>query len=665
MSKKLYLLTCFVVVVTLTSAACASELIGNFEQDLDGWVPDRPPVTEEMLTRSTTGATLNDYSLRLDAPGGIYWALRRPLETEPWKATNNNRVAFNITWIEAEWIASGSTYGQTTTLVFGGAIGWEEVDEIVSGNPTFSPGAGDVTERLVFDYSDIDFSSLPPEPYDFYLTLTAQSDNGGPFYYDNFVFFDSAFANEPIPANTQTQVVLDANLAWTAGDTATEHDIYFGTSFAEVNDADNSGSPGPTEIYRANQTAGYEEYIIPETLEIGETYYWRIDENNGVELLKGEVWSFTTKIAEARMPYPADGQINVPHTVVLNWMPGVLAASHDVYFGTDFSEVNDADTLSSAYQDNVDVNYYDVSTIVDWAGNYFWRIDEVNGATWKGDVWSFTLVGATAANPSPPSPSADVSPLVVLTWTPGGEAVSHEVYLSEVFSEVNDRDPSVMTIETVNSHDPGPLDFDTTYYWAVDEVNLAADVTTWYGDIWQFTTVSHLNVDDFDSYVNDAALYAVWDDYWTNDSGAEIFTETILAYDGNSIMFKYDNTYRMSGNIYGSWADADTVDLQVGSDWTVSGAKALKLAFYGDPSNSTTVNDRMYVALDDGVTVHSSYYPDLNDIKEPSWQEWKIDLEDFNTAGTDLTSISRVSIGFGTYAGGSQVIALLAVATLI
>jgi hypothetical protein len=665
MSKKLYFLICFVSVLTLTSAGYSSELVGNFEQDLDGWEPQSsPPITLEMMTRSPKGATLSDYSLRLDVPEGAFiWAIRLPLHTDPSRVTNNNRVAFDVSWIGSEW--EGSTWAKIDQLAFNGeGIGWVETKDLISGNNEYPGGiAGDVTERLVWDYSDIDFSALPAEPYEFYFAIPVNSDIGGPFYFDNIIFFDSAFANEPIPANTQTQVDLETNLAWTAGDTAVEHDIYFGTSFTEVNEADNSSTPGPAEIYRANQPAGYEDYTIPETLQIGKTYYWRVDENNSVELLKGEVWSFTTKIAEARLPYPADGAINVPHSVVLNWVPGVSVQDvngHEVYFGTDFTEVDNADKLSTVYQGAPDVNYYDVSTIVEWAGTYFWRIDEVNEpTTWKGSVWSFTVTGAIASNPSPASPSADVSPFVVLTWTPGGEAASHEVYLSTDLSEVDDRDANVMTVESTNSHDPpGTLDFDTTYYWAVDEVNLAADVNTWFGDLWQFTTAPYLIVDNFNSYATDSALWNVWTDYYTpdNPSGAEIYLEIDpnFVIDGNSLIFDYHNTRRMSGNLYGSWTDANTVDLQVGSDWTVSGAKALRLQFYGDPCNSTTVNDKMYVALNDGDTNGVVYYPDVNDIKEQSWHQWQIDLEDFNSAGVVMTNVSMISIGFGAYGGGIE-----------
>ena len=35
------------------------------------------------------------------------------------------------------------------------------------------------------------------------------------------------------------------------------------------------------------------------------------------------------------------------------------------------------------------------------------------------------------------------------------------------------------------TYDPGALDFDTTYYWRVDEKNLTGTTT---GTVWSFTT---------------------------------------------------------------------------------------------------------------------------------------------------------------------------------
>ncbi|MBN1392578.1 MAG: right-handed parallel beta-helix repeat-containing protein [Sedimentisphaerales bacterium] len=92
---------------------------------------------------------------------------------------------------------------------------------------------------------------------------------------------------------------------------------------------------------------------------------------------------------KASNPNPANGATGVDLNVVLSWSPGKDAASHDVYLGTDYNDVNDADINSPEYKGNFDVNTFDpcgleLSTI------YYWRVDEVNGPDlWKGNVWSF------------------------------------------------------------------------------------------------------------------------------------------------------------------------------------------------------------------------------------------------------------------------------------
>jgi hypothetical protein len=88
-------------------------------------------------------------------------------------------------------------------------------------------------------------------------------------------------------------------------------------------------------------------------------------------------------------PRPVDGAIGVDPNTLLSWSPRKDAASHDVYLGTDYNDVNDADIDSPEYMGNFDVNSYDpcgleIDTI------YFWRIDEFNEPNlWKGNVWSF------------------------------------------------------------------------------------------------------------------------------------------------------------------------------------------------------------------------------------------------------------------------------------
>lgn len=90
----------------------------------------------------------------------------------------------------------------------------------------------------------------------------------------------------------------------------------------------------------------------------------------------------------ASAPNPANGAIGVATNVVLRWSAGTDAASHDVYLGTNYNDVNNANTPSPEYKGNFDVNSFSPSGL-DFMTTYYWRIDEVNGPNlWKGSVWN-------------------------------------------------------------------------------------------------------------------------------------------------------------------------------------------------------------------------------------------------------------------------------------
>jgi hypothetical protein len=102
-------------------------------------------------------------------------------------------------------------------------------------------------------------------------------------------------------------------------------------------------------------------------------------------------------------PSPADGEYMVPLDVVLTWKPGRYSVSHDVYFGTDYQSLSDADRLSPEYRGNQYANTYDAGTLesLEIARNYYWRIDEVSGTeVWTGNVWSFTTLALTRLVPA-------------------------------------------------------------------------------------------------------------------------------------------------------------------------------------------------------------------------------------------------------------------------
>ncbi|MHC4517760.1 MAG: hypothetical protein ACYTAS_04160, partial [Planctomycetota bacterium] len=94
---------------------------------------------------------------------------------------------------------------------------------------------------------------------------------------------------------------------------------------------------------------------------------------------------------------PADAATDVPRDVVLGWDAGEFAATHDVYLGMSFDDVNDAsranpmDLLLSQGQTETT---FDAGRL-EFGQTYYWRIDEVNAAPdntiYKGGVWSFTV----------------------------------------------------------------------------------------------------------------------------------------------------------------------------------------------------------------------------------------------------------------------------------
>ncbi|MBN1362275.1 MAG: discoidin domain-containing protein [Sedimentisphaerales bacterium] len=113
---------------------------------------------------------------------------------------------------------------------------------------------------------------------------------------------------------------------------------------------------------------------------------------------------------------PENEAVEVPRESVLSWAPGEYAATHDVYLGMSFADVNAA---SRANPLGVLISQGQVETSYDPAGalalgqTYYWRVDEVNApptsTIYKGKVWSFTVEpvayqveNITASAPIPP-----------------------------------------------------------------------------------------------------------------------------------------------------------------------------------------------------------------------------------------------------------------------
>jgi len=188
-------------------------------------------------------------------------------------------------------------------------------------------------------------------------------------------------AYSPNPADGAESVDLNVKLGWTAGFGTKLHTVYFGEDYDVV-----SNAAGGTTI-------GITSYS-PGRLKFAKVYYWRVDEFDGAATHKGDVWNFTT-LGAASGPDPADGAVDVNPSVVIKWVTGAVAASNEVYFGTDEDVVKNATKTSPEYKGPkyLGEKSYDPGTLT-LNTTYFWRIDEVNTANpdspWAGNIWSFT-----------------------------------------------------------------------------------------------------------------------------------------------------------------------------------------------------------------------------------------------------------------------------------
>jgi len=108
--------------------------------------------------------------------------------------------------------------------------------------------------------------------------------------------------------------------------------------------------------------------------------------------------------AMASLPVPADEDMHVDvgnddpgegeasnGSTTLSWTPSSFAVSHDVYFGTSETDVQNATTTTPGiFKGNQTETTYPV-TCLSPLNTYYWRIDEIDGTgtTTPGLVWSF------------------------------------------------------------------------------------------------------------------------------------------------------------------------------------------------------------------------------------------------------------------------------------
>ncbi|MBN2132847.1 MAG: hypothetical protein JW741_25325 [Sedimentisphaerales bacterium] len=529
---------------------------------------------------------------------------------------------------------------------------------------------------------------------------------------------ETAYA--PSPWDGARHVDPETDLAWAAGINATSHDVYFGTDKAAVEAGEAAAAMG-NQIPRI---------FDPGALAADTTYYWRIDEHAAGDVVhEGDVWTFATlgPGGGAKAQYfrgkdlagdPVLSQIEdaIDHPwgsgeVVAGISDQVSArwtANLEAPFTETFTLIATSDDGVRLWLDGrllID-NWTNHGTRDDYArvdlvaGQYYgvrmeWYEDgggAVAQLSWQSESiprqiiptgWLQLSVRATA--PYPPNTGVDIPQTPLLRWNAGESAARHDVYFGEDAEAVANATPADAGIYRAQqaldatTYNPGPLQWNKTYYWRIDEANTLDAESPWKGAVWSFTTADFIVVDDFETYTNEVGyrVFEVWvdgvgfsqpapghpgngtgasvgHDIWSVDSPHYngLLVETGDVHGGYQAMpLYYDNTETP----YYSEADRTWA---IPQDWTVNGVDTLVLYVRGLPGNGP---DPLYVAIEDsggrtGVVVHS----DAAVATADEWTEWKIPLSELTDAGVTVTGVKKITIGVGrrdaTTPGGVGVI---------
>ena len=504
---------------------------------------------------------------------------------------------------------------------------------------------------------------------------------------------NAKLAYNPSPEHGTDEVLVTTDLSWTPGEYVTglspQHQIILSDDLAAVED-------GSAVV----ATQDPNSFDATGLLDFSTTYYWRIDEANSTSGWdEGNVWSFTTEafiypiesiVATSNGTSDDDeGPQNTVNGSGLNDDDQHSVASSDMWLATPPADESlyiqfEFDHVYKLYEMSV-WNYnvefelllgfgiQDATIEYSENGTDWTALGDVtlNQATAKDDYTanttidmqgvpakyvrltansSFGTIGtqglsevrfmqipAHARDPQPADGATGVDVDGALTWKPGRDAASHEVY----FGADPEALASVAT-PTATSYQPSVLDVATTYYWKVDETD-ATDGQLWPGGVWSFTTQEYLVVDDFESYDNDQnAIFDTWIDGWVNGTGSTVgyftepFAETTIVNSGRQSMpLAYEN----------AGVSSSEADFDLNQDWTASGVQNLVLYVYGDEANS---GGQLYVTIN-GTKVSDD--AGAIDLASATWQAWTIDL---STVG-NVSSVTSLTIGIDG-AGASGIV---------
>jgi hypothetical protein len=461
------------------------------------------------------------------------------------------------------------------------------------------------------------------------------------------------------PPGTTVNLPDATPLSWTAGESAARHDVYLGTNEADVNDADISDTTG---IYRNRQSLPI--YNPTEALELGQTYYWRIDEveADNTTIHKGDVWSFSIIgyiVIDDFEGYLGD-EVPVTEQIWGVWHDGLgygdpAVPPYSPGNGTG-SEIGDIDTFSYT-EESITHDDSSAQSMPYWYNNNkqgFLKYSEAKRTLTDSRDWTEQDVKALSIwfRGHPEFLGGFVeAPAGTYTVTAEGEDIegtSDEFHFA--YQQLNGAGTITAKVESVSdTHDwakAGVMVRDTL---DADSAHGMMVVTPSSGVSFQRRTSAGASTD------NDTQS-GLTTPYWvrlvrTSGGGFRAYYSP----DGSAWTQLGDLTsVAMSTPMYiGLAVTSHEPGVQceaVFSNVTSDGTGPWTDQDIGLTSNEA---ERMYVAIANNNGTTGTVYYDDNENQDPNatliddWTEWNIDLKDFKDQGINLADVNSIAIGFG------------------
>ena len=690
MFKKAILWSALVVLFGWASISQAL-VIGDWEDDLQSWEliafnPDDGSTCDGMTTDfSTTGVTLGGKSLRVSVPCGNWKKMMRisiqsmPELVEAFR--NGKTFQIDVTRLTSEWTGDPSNgHSGLHFIINAGGDGWSvwynglgDPDDTGSGyQGWWKYDQGDRTQTVTWDYSGV----LPQMEFDniWWLELWVISNyddayaTGGVYYFDNARIPAFTKASEPEPADGATEVKRDPTLIWKSGEYAGTHDVYFGTDLDEVTNAtkdDLASTPGVT--YASVDVNSF----TPDALELGKTYYWRVDEINDLNPDSpwiGEIWSFT--VGDFLVIDDFEDYNNFsPYTIWESWIDGFgvdengSVVGHDLGSTVDPGEyyveldtVHTGDQAMPYYYEN-DFKYSEATMTLEGA-----KRDWTREGVERLSLWYYGY---------PASQGNFVeSPQGTYTMTGAGRDIWNTAdefhYAYRMLNGVGSITARVSAIESV---DPNQ----SLHEWAKAGVMIRStlDPNSAHG-IMCVTGDQGISF----QYRGSAASTSTNQSHLDTVSARPHWVRIERDFSGNVIAWHADD----AGGSAGTWMMVDQALVELGTDVYIGLALTSHQRYIPARATFTEVSttgnvtgdftnidigirsnepEQMFVSIANaGGDPVVETNPDGDAALVNEWTEWSIPLTDFE--GIDLSDVDQISLGFGSegnnQAGGSGLV---------